>query len=1164
MKKFFLNIFRFFEVHKGTMWGILAFLVISCAFSALKIQFEEDISNFLPNNEENQRINYAYEHIGAANKIIVSIGQNSGEKEMDYDLLSSAATLFAEKLQEHNQGENIHEILYQIDQEQIDELTTFVIDNMPYFLEEDDYQRFDSLLSPAKIEAQLENDKQLLAAPVATLRNVIQHDPMFFSAGILQSLNDFRPDDNYQTIDGFFYDQSTNEALVIVTSKHPASETKNNAVVIRQIRECADFVTQNFDNQIYISSFGVSEIAQTNARQIKKDSLIAIGLSLIFIITLLLYYYRNVRSILLILLSTLMGGLFAIGIISLVKSTVSVIAIGVASIIIGIAINYPIHLLSHFKRTDNKEQIIKDIVSPLLIGNITTVGAFISLLFISSDAMKDLGLFAALLLIGTILFVLVFLPHLLGKTYPNSDRSLAFKHIAEFKPESHPIIIISVILLSVVLYHFSLRTSFDTNMHHINYMTQEQRTTLERMMAQNDSSRVNLYCIAEGESIDEALSYNEQIQVEIRNLHSKDIKASGIGNFIPSKSQQKEKIERWNLFWKDKKDNFEHDLDIFATKTGFNPAAFQAFKDILSQDFQIQEADYFDLIKNQMATNYISEEDGHILVYNILNIPKNEISSVEQSLNHLDSHIFAFTESSIATRLVQALSKDFDYVLFICGFIVFAFLLISFGRFEISLMAFTPLVVAWIWILGIMGLFHIQFNIVNIILATFIFGMGDDYSIFVTEGLIYEYTYGKKMLSQFKNSIILSAFIMFIGIGMLIFAKHPAMKSLAEVTIVGMFSVVLMAYVIPPFIFRWLTQKKGEKRRQPITISNLSRTIFSFTFFIFGSIFLSIASFFMLTLRGKSEKHKLQYHRLLQQTMRFVAWGMPQVKHRIDNPHQEDFSKPAVIICNHQSHFDLVYTLMLSPKIIALTNKWAWKNPFYRGVIRGADFLPIYDGIEQHIGQLKALTDKGYSILIFPEGTRSEDCNILRFHKGAFLLANELQLDILPLVIHGAGHVLPKKEMLMRKGKVTLSIEKRISPDDQQYRQGRDLLSTAKIFRQFYIEKYQNIAQNEENARYFLDFVRHNYIYKGREVYRECKTELKDIQKLEEEANQLPESGEIVIKNCSQGEKTLLFALIKKNLHIIAQDPDQDKIDIAQNCAGVPNNLTYQIQNEKQ
>ena len=127
-----------------------------------------------------------------------------------------------------------------------------------------------------------------------------------------------------------------------------------------------------------------------------------------------------------ILISITFGGLFALGIIALVKNPVSLIAIGAASIIIGIAINYPIHFLSHFKRTDDKEQIIKEIVTPLLIGNITTVGAFLSLMFISSPAMKDLGLFSALLLIGTILFVLVFLPHLMGKHFQGKDRGLAF------------------------------------------------------------------------------------------------------------------------------------------------------------------------------------------------------------------------------------------------------------------------------------------------------------------------------------------------------------------------------------------------------------------------------------------------------------------------------------------------------------------------------------------------------------------------------------------------------------------------------------------------------------------------------------------------------------------------------------------------------------------
>ena len=48
---------------------------------------------------------------------------------------------------------------------------------------------------------------------------------------------------------------------------------------------------------------------------------------------------------------------------------------------------------------------------------------------------------------------------------------------------------------------------------------------------------------------------------------------------------------------------------------------------------------------------------------------------------------------------------------------------------------------------------------------------------------------------------------MFIGIGTLIFAKHPALHSLAEVTIIGMSSVVLMAYLIPPLLFKWMMTK---------------------------------------------------------------------------------------------------------------------------------------------------------------------------------------------------------------------------------------------------------------------------------------------------------------------------------------------------------------------
>ena len=130
-----------------------------------------------------------------------------------------------------------------------------------------------------------------------------------------------------------------------------------------------------------------------------------------------------------------------------------------------------------------------------------------------------------------------------------------------------------------------------------------------------------------------------------------------------------------------------------------------------------------------------------------------------------------------------------------------------------------------------MHLGGIKFNIVNIILATFIFGQGDDYTIFITEGLLYEYTYGKRMLKNYRNSVILSGILMFIGIGTLIFAKHPAMRSLAEVAIIGMVTVVLMACYLPPIIFGWLTKKKGKLREVPLTLKRLIYTFLTLLVF---------------------------------------------------------------------------------------------------------------------------------------------------------------------------------------------------------------------------------------------------------------------------------------------------------------------------------------------
>ena len=211
-------------------------------------------------------------------------------------------------------------------------------------------------------------------------------------------------------------------------------------------------------------------------------------------------------------------------------------------------------------------------------------------------------------------------------------------------------------------------------------------------------------------------------------------------------------------------------------------------------------------------------DSGRSYVVNTVNVDPVNMDAVKSAVGD-----GCFEVAGLNEAMTGSLSDNFNYIGWACSLIVFFFLWFSFGRIELAAISFLPMAVSWVWILGLMAMFGIKFNIVNIILATFIFGQGDDYTIFMTEGCQYEYARRSPILASYKNSILQSAAIMFVGIGTLITARHPAMRSLAEVTIIGMSSVVMMAYLVPPLLFKFLTTKDGVARKYPITLKTLFR-----------------------------------------------------------------------------------------------------------------------------------------------------------------------------------------------------------------------------------------------------------------------------------------------------------------------------------------------------
>lgn len=241
------------------------------------------------------------------------------------------------------------------------------------------------------------------------------------------------------------------------------------------------------------------------------------------------------------------------------------------------------------------------------------------------------------------------------------------------------------------------------------------------------------------------------------------------------------------------------------------------------------------------------------------------------------------------------------------------------------------------------------------------------------------------------------------------------------------------------------------------------RTLYSLLFFLFFTmVVFTPAAWLYLKLGKVTEKKRYRLHQLIYHASRFVMihHGIPGTKFRYRMKEKIDFDKPRIIICNHQSHLDLMCQLVFTPKVVFLTNQWVWNNPLYGFLIRHAEYVPVIDGLESILPQLRSLIARGYSVAVYPEGTRSKDCRIGRFHQGAFYLAEQLGVEILPMYLYGPGKILPKKSYHLRKGIFYIEVDHPISL--QQLKAMGDWRAQASLMRKQYIRKYEEIANKIE------------------------------------------------------------------------------------------------------
>jgi len=198
------------------------------------------------------------------------------------------------------------------------------------------------------------------------------------------------------------------------------------------------------------------------------------------------------------------------------------------------------------------------------------------------------------------------------------------------------------------------------------------------------------------------------------------------------------------------------------------------------------------------------------------------------------------------------------------------------------------------------------------------------------------------------------------------------------------------------------------------------RTIFFFATFIPWTLFV-IFTGVPLTLVSPNYLHT--YSRFWGRVGLFLAGVRLQVEGEENVPSD----RPVIYMSNHQSNFDILALFAALPgQFRWMAKAELFRVPLFGLAMRRSGYIPIERADSKQarhsLTEASRKISEGASVIVFPEGTRSPDGNLLPFKKGGFLLACHGGIPIVPVAICGSRDINPKGSLKLHKGTIRVRI----------------------------------------------------------------------------------------------------------------------------------------------
>jgi len=830
MTKLFVSLSRYFSNHRTACWLSMIAVFAFFGFFASRIHLEEDINKLMPSSKnEDGTTKLAFADLKIKDKTFLLFewqgkatgrgGDSLGSQEQGDAMVAALAEVcdaFIDSLTVRDSvSQTIGDVFYRLPDDLMMDAVDYAEEHFPAYIDTSAYAAFDTLLTREHFVRQMEQNREDLTGEFGEMfPELIQLDPLGMRTVLAEQMAPLLSagSGNYKTLENHFFVPDSTVCVAFITPRFSSTNTGQGSALFEKLNAEIEQFAQTHP-EVRISYHGTPANGYYNSTQVKRDLTTTISGALLVVLVFLLVCFRRWQVVPLLLLPVAFGTVFGLAMMYWIKGQFSLLALGIGGIVLGVALSYVLHVLTHYQYTGDREQTLRDQVKPVWLGCLTTIGSFAGLIFIKTDLLQDFGLFAAFAILGTTAFSLIWIPQLLsakanGATLRWIDRINEYP----FDRKRGLIAVIVVVVVACIGAYLAGGARFDADMHNLGYlddMTEHSEQVLRDKTYTGDKQQ---YFASKGTTMEEAIEHFSILDRKLDSLQQLGLVKSYTQTnalFVPLKVQQ-QRIDAWKAYWTPERlATVRQLIASTAPQAGLNAEAFETFFEAATADYEPEALYEAGIIpKGYQSTMMEKSYDGNYLCFTSVRCTNDSVRSSQSEYIRIcdaiasDPQLLVLDTYYYTTDTLLQMNDDFNVLQWLSMAFV---LLVLFASFhynpKLALLGFMPIMLSWLVVLGAMVIFGVRFNLISIIISTFIFGIGVDYSIFVMTGL----TEGdNQKLVWHKTAIFLSAVTLIVTVSSMLLARHPAIRSVGFSTLVGLVSAVVLAYVLQPAVYRWI------------------------------------------------------------------------------------------------------------------------------------------------------------------------------------------------------------------------------------------------------------------------------------------------------------------------------------------------------------------------